>query len=171
MSLSAAAQALALEAGDDLAGQVARECVGLDQDQGPVHACLLEVAGCLETPARGPRLVSAGVSDGAGAGAASASPGSPPRSTGRAATPGPAAVAVRARVVELAQARRAAQEVLLDLVVAVRAQHVVRGLKRAPRRPASRARARGRRRGTRAGARSCRGSFPRTGTATPPWRR
>ena len=30
-------QALALEAGDDLAGQVPREGVGLDQDQGPVH--------------------------------------------------------------------------------------------------------------------------------------
>src|SRR4051812_13927675 len=31
------AQALALEAGDDLAGQAARERVGLDEDQGPVH--------------------------------------------------------------------------------------------------------------------------------------
>src|SRR4029079_15421345 len=31
------AQALAFEAGDDLAGQAARERVGLDQDEGPVH--------------------------------------------------------------------------------------------------------------------------------------
>ena len=31
------AQALALEAGEDLAGEVARERIGLDQDEGPVH--------------------------------------------------------------------------------------------------------------------------------------
>ena len=34
------AQALALEAGDDLAGQVARERVRLDQDEGLVHGVL-----------------------------------------------------------------------------------------------------------------------------------
>jgi hypothetical protein len=33
-------QALALEAGEDLAGELARERVGLDQDQRPVHVGL-----------------------------------------------------------------------------------------------------------------------------------
>ena len=74
----------------------------------------------------------------------------------------------RAGLLQLAHAVRAAQEVLLDLVVAMRAERGSRARRAAPRRPASRARARVRPRGTRAAARSCRRSCRRTGTATRP---
>ena len=127
-------QALALEAGDDLAGQAARERVGLDQDQGPVHGDRAPF-GSSEGQTGGRSLEDVGGARlgrraGAGGGAAGRRagrvPGRPrPRSTGRSASCGSSGLPqVGARVLELAQAVRAAQEVLLDLVVAVRAEEV-----------------------------------------------
>ena len=63
-----------------------------------------------------------------------------------------------ARLLQAAQAARAAQERLLHVEAAVRALELVAGSPGAPRRPPSRARARARRRGTRAAGRSGRRS-------------
>ena len=127
------AQALALEAGDDLAGQAACERVRLDQDEGPVHW-----GGLL-------RVYCGGASKDAVASGSSSSSSAPLerrrrlRLRGVGVTPGISAsqygqmrhdgssglAQFDARVLELAHAARAAQEVTLDLGVAVRAQEVV----------------------------------------------
>ena len=110
-------QPLALEAGDDLAGQVAREGVRLDQDQGPVHVGLRRVGGQREDarrlglarsassdvvePRRRRRLLDAG-----GAAPVSASQYGHIRHAGSSGL-----AAGVAAVLELAHAARAAQEV------------------------------------------------------------
>src|SRR5512133_537306 len=127
------AQPFALEAGDDLAGQAARERVRLDQDEGPVHwGGLLRVL--LRRRFEGRRrlgleleLVRAAR---APAAPAAAWRGRDARDLGLAVrADAPRRVqrlgAVHARVLELAHATRAAQELALDLGVAMRAQEVV----------------------------------------------
>src|SRR4051794_4782882 len=112
------AQPLALEAGEDLAGQPARQRIRLDQDQGPVHRVLLRRGGLARW-----RLGRGGLLRDAAATAA--------RRLAR-----DLRLAVRAElplrvqrpgadlagVLELAQAVRAAQERLLDLVLTMRAE-------------------------------------------------